>query len=615
MRFASSHLYKVLTNKLGDDVAGGMYGDHWPMHPRRRFQLYLTIALAAAFGYGLRRFSLGVDFTDEGAYLAWPLRVRFGERPFAGDPLILLRPIFNQLAVLSRIYPDISLYDFRLLGWVIHLGAYATLAGYLFRLCGGPLLSIALAGVPLFVCHIFGLASPSYNSISSDFFLVALSLRGLALLDETTRKSAVNLAGGLALFVASLAHTGLGAIAAAMLVWECWRHDLVRNLLRRRPSPSNLFMLIFVAGWIGYAGVVLATGGGSAWLERYALFRTFAPPPMKGDATAFLLALLRGPFLFSPWALGFSAAAVVAAGAAWLLARAQRLAAAMMASGAFAVIVALSLVQTYFDQPDSVPLGFAQVSLLLTAALALGMLDQVRVVALEEKFLLVTAAAAGWMYAIVTYYFSPLRSWTSGILALAFPFSFGLALLLRPVSERLAAGLRRATIGLIGAAIACAAQQHYRSIYRDETPAKLTATFRLPKLRHVRSTPERTAAVDTLYDYLHPKLTRGEPLLAFDDCPMLYYLFDARPVYGLTWATRYTQSRASLAQMDRELRAGPLPRYAIRTLVDLSNPAWEPARRTRYDYYPLNETVTSLYELDRTIFPFEIWHLKADAGK
>jgi hypothetical protein len=105
-----------------------------------------------------------------------------------------------------------------------------------------------------------------------------------------------------------------------------------------------------------------------------------------------------------------------------------------------------------------------------------------------------------------------------------------------------------------------------------------------------------------LFAYLRPKLTRGERPLAYDHCPMLYYLFDAMPGYGLTWA--YTARPATLRQLNAELNAKPLPRYAIRALVDVSHPVWRTAPRVSYADYPLNETVDTDYTLDRTIFPF-----------
>jgi hypothetical protein len=78
----------------------------------------------------------------------------------------------------------------------------------------------------------------------------------------------------------------------------------------------------------------------------------------------------------------------------------------------------------------------------------------------------------------------------------------------------------------------------------------------------------------------------------------------------MTWAVRYTQTRSTLQQLDRELNAKPLPRYAIRTIVNLANVTWATAPHTDYGNYPLNDTLLTHYVLEKTIFPFEIWRLK-----
>jgi hypothetical protein len=219
---------------------------------------------------------------------------------------------------------------------------------------------------------------------------------------------------------------------------------------------------------------------------------------------------------------------------------------------------------------------------------------------------------ASALCATASFYFSPYRSWVSGILGLPFAFGVGLTLLLRPQPYRSTALLRVITTAALVLAVACVACEHYRFIYRDSPSGHLVATFRAPKFRHIRSTIERTQIIDALYDHLQPKLARGEAFLVFDDCPMLYYLFDARPTYALTWATRWTQNRTSLEELDREFKAKPLPKYAIRTLVDPSHTVWSTAPRTNYDNYPLNETVLANYQLEQTFFPFEVWRLNQD---
>lgn len=584
------------------------------MNSTRRFAVTLAGFFVLYWVYGLQRLSLGVDFTDEGVYLAWPLRTLFGEAPFAGDPLLALRPLFNHLSLIRRLHPEISVYEFRMLGWLVHLGAFGALSTCLFQLSGTALQSILIASVPLFVCHIFGLAAPSYNSFACDFLLIGLSLIALSGHEAARHPRILQVAAGLALFVATLAHPGLGLVAAVIGLNEIVRHNLVQNLFRLRPAVSNTGFLTFSTCWTFYFLQLLATGAAGVWLERSVLYRSARVSSFEGDTGRFFLDLLTYPFTYDLPAVAFSIAALAAIVSLWLLARTGKTTAAGNIAAALALLLIVALIRTFSLNPDQLPVAFAMVALVVIIAHLGAPSDLALAAGPPLRLLLAGTTLGALIFAIVTFYFSPLRSWISGILALPFAFGVGLTLLLRSPSGRYAPLFRLISIVTLALAVACVAREHYRFIYRDATPGELTATFRTPKLRHLRSTPERAQAVDELYDYLHPKLTRGEPLLAFDDCPMLYVLFDARPAYGLTWATRYTQTPASLARLDAELRSRPLPRYAIRTVVGVWNPAWAPSPPIRYDHYPLNETVTTHYELERTIFPFEIWRLKSPAS-
>jgi hypothetical protein len=200
--------------------------------------------------------------------------------------------------------------------------------------------------------------------------------------------------------------------------------------------------------------------------------------------------------------------------------------------------------------------------------------------------------------------------------ALGLPFVFGAAaarIVMVPANR--SAVFRSLLAAALPIAVMCVAWHHYQSIQRDAAPRALVAEFQLPKLRHIKSTEERVRTIEELHDYLQPRLKLGQPLLVYDDCPMLYFLLDARPAYGLTWAVRYTQTPAMLRRLNEEFLANSLPEYAIRTLVDVSHPRWSDAPRTSYAAYPLNETVTTRYELEHTIFPFEIWRLRGAPRK
>jgi hypothetical protein len=564
--------------------------------------------------YGLKRFTLGVDFTDEGAYLSWPLRVLFGERPFASEIVTLTRPIEVFLFIPFKFHPAMSLYEFRLLGWGMHLTAFSILTVCLFRLSDAPLQSPLIASIPFFVCHIFGLAPPSYNTLSSDFFLITLSLLALASLNgngSARNKSILNLSAGVALFVATLAHPALGLIAAFILVREFFAHDLARNLLGLKPSPSNIGIIAFVSCWLVFFVYIVASGAATTWLERIPLAQSFTLTSLHENSLRFFLNLVIHPFAYSRIAIGVSLAAFVAIYALYSSLRICRWKQAAATATLLALLLIASFIFSFGREPEFLTSTFALVCLLLGGALMLGPKTSGPWLTNPTlRFLSGLSLVGAVLYGTTTFYFVPHRSWMSGILALPFLFSIGLTLLLKTKVPPPAV-LRILVPCLLVLVVVCVASNHYISIQRDASPSYLRGTFRIPKLAHIHSTEERTHAVEALYDYLHPKLTRGEPMLVFDNAPMLYYLFDAMPAYGMAWASRFGIGRDALNQLDTEFRSRSLPRFAVRTLVDLSNPIWAGAPRTDYQDYPINETLNAHYVLDETIFPFEIWRLRA----
>jgi hypothetical protein len=227
--------------------------------------------------------------------------------------------------------------------------------------------------------------------------------------------------------------------------------------------------------------------------------------------------------------------------------------------------------------------------------------------------LIIVSGLASLLLADVTYYFNLYRSWVSGTLAMPFAFAVGLTLLLRTSTDRVTRLLHLLTVCCLALVVACVAFNHYHDVCRDRPPSELTARFKTQKLRHILSTPKRVQAIDQLCAYLGPKLSRGEALLAYDQLPMLYYLLDAKPAYAMTWAARFNpENHEVLAQFDREFRAQPLPRYAIRTMVNVAFSNWEEAQYVSYENYPINQTVEENYVLEKTFFPFEIFRLKTD---
>ena len=566
----------------------------------------LVVFVLIYLGYGLHRFSLGLDFTDEGAHLAWPLRALFGETLFSSELVTLSRPIEVYLFIPFSLHPSMTLYEFRLAGWSLHLLSFAVLATYLFRRSGAALQSLLIASLPFFACHIFGEASPNYNSLTCDFLLLALSLRGLMVLPATGSRHLIGVLSGLMLFAATFSHPGLGLVGACFVLRECWTQNLLGNLRRGRLSAGNAGVAAFLLSWSAFALYFIASGTAARWAGRLALTGSFTANSLRDSPGRFLAGLAVHPFIHSPLALGFTAAGLALAVWLWWQRRSS-IEATGLAGPLFAGLIAVSFVATFSFARHDLGTNIAQGGLLLL--LVHGVVRPVRAGPEEDEtgFLMLMSGLGAFLCATLTYYFNAERSWVSGILALPFAFAVGLTLVARPGSTRPLLGILQTGILLL--AVASLAANHYVQIQRDAPPGALTAGFDLPKLRGIKSTEERVRVIQELSAYLQPRLTRGESLVVYDDAPMLYYILDARPAYGLTWAVRYNQSPATLQFLDRELEARPLPRYVIRTLVDVSNPAWSTAPRTNYDHYPLNETVTANYRLEHTIFPFEIWRL------
>jgi hypothetical protein len=222
----------------------------------------------------------------------------------------------------------------------------------------------------------------------------------------------------------------------------------------------------------------------------------------------------------------------------------------------------------------------------------------------------VTISLVGCLiYCTSTYFFDYYYCWNNGLLALPFAFSFILASHVGELCRE-----RKLRLVLAGASLLASSyiafRYDYYGVRRDSEVAKLTVAFKIPSLRGTKSTPDRVDAIEALYGYLKPQMAKGQSLLAFDDCPMLYFILEARPTYGLVWAVRYTMPAATLKELDREFTTQPLPVYAIRTMIDVSANDWKTAPATNYDNYPLNHSLLANYKLERTIFPFEVWKLR-----
>lgn len=562
---------------------------------------------AALFAYGVVRSRLGVDLTDEGAYLAWPMRVYLGDPAFSADLLTLVRPVEDVLALLFRLWPDLTLMQFRLLGWGLHLGAAMVLARLLFRLSGATVLSLLAATLSLFAAHLYGILSPSYNTLSSDSLLLALSLWALAGLGGS-RRPWLGAAAGFFLFVAVLSHPGLALVAAPLVLHELARGRLLRNVRERIVTPSNAAVWMFLAACSAFVAWFILSGAYGRWQLRLAFSRSALT--FGESLPVFLGRLLAYPFTYDRLGTTLGVGLLLGMVVVVAIARFPESRRREFAGIAFAICLSGSLLlQLLLSGTFVVP---AYAAMALVAAVTIWSLpsgvEQVR--ASGIKLLASASMLAAVVYATLTFSFGSYRSWVSGVQGLPFAFGTGLVLLAGRATGHWAKVLHGALLIVLGWAGADLADRHFQGIYRDGPVENLTTEFSVPRLRGIRSSPERVQVLDALYRELRPRLPAGAGLLVYDSCPLLYFLFEARPAYGMAWAVQYGQRVDTLEMLNAEFLAKPLPEFAVRCLVDIANSNWATAPRLKYENYPLNSTVESHYELERTIYPFEIWRLK-----
>lgn len=115
----------------------------------------------------------------------------------------------------------------------------------------------------------------------------------------------------------------------------------------------------------------------------------------------------------------------------------------------------------------------------------------------------------------------------------------------------------------------------YTSYYRDSAnPFRLNTTFNHSKLKFLHTTSEREKAYDEVLIAAKDFVSPGDPLLAYDYNPMIYWLTDTVAIQNLSWPHLFTlkqiTEKASQICISRE----NTPRTIIKTLAAPFNKEW-----------------------------------------
>jgi hypothetical protein len=545
------------------DPAAGASALHPPAVPAPPHRAQPAAADALALGLLLfwgavfvLRIHIGIDVTDEGMYLSTVDRLVHGDLPFRDDHENPLRQFDVLLAWLWGPAGGFSLLAARVAGIGLQLAQMAALWLVVRRWQGAWVAAVTCCLVPC--SPLFGIWTPGYNECSCAATVLSGCCLALALGAGARAEALFSIAAGIGLGLDWLCYAptvalGLVPLALIVLGWRhSWRHPWV--VCGGIVVAVALMICALDAAWIVGAGL------GGDWRAAYrdmALQQDdFLPLRARIAECWRRLADVRIHVLVTVAALGAWA---------WLLRVAARRGAGGRGAGsrwaglvAICALLAGPLAVLAYDLPAS----FAP-----TPAEGLWCGDALWVVRLWFTEIIIGAACvvvfvvppalpalwrgrqhpgAGVAIACVMYVlYAGITMLSSSLLQVNSLHIRGALLALGAAG--LAAAVRAAPAwrgtrpllisGGLGMAILAAlvGWGSWTLVFKDAHAGGCTATFRMAPLAGVRSTPQQVAALEALKTWVDAHAAPDARVIAYNDCPGLYFALQRRPALDLTW--------------------------------------------------------------------------------
>ena len=558
----------------------------------------------------------GIDLTDEGMYVSTAMRFSMGDIPFRDEFMSVLSQFNILISPIFWMHPGISLLQIRCVGIGLHIVSLFLLFLFLSRY-GPPLLVALLCGIMFFVNNFYGIASPSYNSLSSDFSLISLTLWLFAIVSgKKSHRFFLSVLGGLFFSLAVLSYSSLVLVLVI--------HVAVMGIAvysRERPSVYLYSSLVFLGTFgiiISIVVIIIASYGvlpdviqgfwlatGTTRLGAHGLvakagdlFQQFFNVAGNG---LIALAVMGGAVLFfllpgkgkkrDDFIYGFAGIIVVAAiGYMFPLLLSQKI---NVATFAFAAPLALLMVCFRYE-PDTTSTGIVIWNTVRNIAIVWGFISS-----------LIYGMSSGMGVLACMLGATPL--FVVGMVALYRMVNNYAAI--REIGVIRSSMLRATVITAIITFCIPSVRYYYHSVYNEAEIQKLTERFHYPRLSGISSTPEKVRVLEELLGYLKGKAKPGDYFLAYNDIPMLYFLTHTRPAYGAVWARDDWPITIRQRLVDTMIENERIPEYCVRmqALPHGGERNWK--RGMLYDEDgPLDSFVNSHYYLETIMYPFEVWH-------
>jgi len=567
---------------------------------------YIT-AVFLFFGmvaFGIWHAALGIDLTDEGFYLSTSMRYALGDTPFQDEFTNAIRPFDLLISPVFLVFPEISLFQMRMIGLMIQISGLLFIFLVLSRY-GPPILAATACGIDFFLNNT--ILTPSYNLLSQSFSLISVSFYLFACVGPTLRRRILfSVLGGFFFGLCVISYYSfIVGLALPVFTGVACFFCLPCKRMFFTPSLSFVggcaFTLTMFTLFIGIHGLFPELAKGISMMKSIT--------PLGSSPWKKLIVLFAEMFKTLPY--GFCIIGV------WML--------------SFFVVPK--------QKRNSFDYAFPAVG-----ALALFLIPAItqwplHTGAISIAIILSVAAILLWNY---TYIFKKrnLRPW-QWINAYLILWGLSMALIYGMSSGNSFYQCRKALAPLLGAGILFAhhiiasylrstkddsfrktvwpkliyiapipflffSMQHSgKNIYRDLPPNQLKCQFSHPKLNNIHSTCDKVDAIEDLLFYLEKKVDKGDYFLAYNYIPMLYYLTHAKPAYGAAWARDDWPLSVREKLVEKMIQKNRIPNYCIRML------AFPSGRWNAPMFYeknsPLDRFVKSRYCLEHIIFPFEIW--------
>lgn len=157
------------------------------LNKKMQFIIVLLI-FSFVFAAGYIRSTKGINFTDEGFYIASAMRYSFGDIPFKDEFMTHLFPFDKVVAPVFFLFPDITLLQIRLVGVGFNILTLLVFCLLISKYIN-PIIAALLCSLMFFLNHFWGISSPSYNSLASNFGILSFTCLMYAFRNKNFRTS------------------------------------------------------------------------------------------------------------------------------------------------------------------------------------------------------------------------------------------------------------------------------------------------------------------------------------------------------------------------------------------------------------------------------------------